>query len=102
MIIFNTTYHLEHLVSGEALKFFKEVYIPEAVASGLFTNPSLSKVHAAHGESGVTYALHFKVKDIETLERWVDETGEDLKQKLLKKFGNQVAGFSTLLEEVEL
>jgi len=42
------------------------------------------------------------VKDIETLEKWVAETGEGLKEELLKKFGNQVAGFSTLLEEVEL
>ena len=102
MIIFNTTYHLEHIVSEEALRFFKEEYIPKAVASGLFTDPSLSKVHASHGESGVTYALHFRVKDIETLEKWVSETGEGLKEELLKKFGNQVAGFSTLLEEIEL
>lgn len=102
MIIFNTTYHLEHVVSDKCLQFFKKEYIPKAVASGLLTSPTLSKVHASHGESGVTYALQFKVKDLETLDQWVGETGEGLKNDLLKKFGNQVAGFSTLLEEVEI
>lgn len=102
MIIFNTTYHLEHVVSQKCVQFFKDEYIPKALESGLLTSPALSKVHAAHGESGVTYALQFKVKDIATLEVWVAETGEGLKNELLKKFGNQVAGFSTLLEEIEL
>lgn len=102
MLIFNTTYHIEHIVSDKCLEFFKNEYIPRALKSGLLSDPALSKVHAAHGESGVTYALQFKVKDLETLEEWVFETGEDLKARLLHKFGNQVAGFSTMLEEVEL
>lgn len=102
MIIFNTTYHTEHLVSDECLNFFKNEYIPKALESGLLTSPALSKVHISHGESGITYALQFKVEDLQKLEQWVDETGEGLKADLLRKFGNQVAGFSTLLEEVEL
>lgn len=102
MLIFNTTFHLEKGISDDCLTFFKKEYIPKAIESGLVSTPSISKVHANHGETGVTYALQFKANSIEDIEKWVIETGEDLQKELVKKFGDKVAGFVTLLEEVDI
>ena len=102
MLIFNTTFHVENTVHDACLKFFREEYIPKAIESGLLKSPSIAKVHAQHGESGVTYAIQLKTESIEILNLWAEQTGEDLSKELVSRFGNKVAGFPTLLEEVAL
>lgn len=102
MLIFNTTLHIEDAVHDECLIFLKEFYIPQALESGLLSKPALAKIERQHEESGVSYALQFKTKDIDTLNEWVGVTGERLSAELNKKFGTKVGGFVTLLEEVAL
>lgn len=84
------------------LQFFREVYIPRAIESGLLSSPAMSKIHPQHGETGVTYAIQFKAESIEILNLWAEQTGEALSKELVSKFGDKVAGFPTLLEEVAL
>ena len=50
---------------------------------------------------GVSVALQFHVADEETLSAWFDETGHELHHQLLRRFGNAMMGFSTLLEELD-
>jgi len=102
MLIFNTTFHLEKTVSADCLTFFKQEYIPRALESKLVSNPVLMQVHANHGESGVSYALQFKVESIKNLEEWIINTGEGLQKELVARFGDKVASFVTLLEEVDI
>jgi len=41
-----------------------------------------------------------QVKNIETLNYWLEKEGTALHRQLTDKFGQQVVGFSTLLEEI--
>lgn len=102
MLIFNTTLHIEDAVHDECLVFLKTFYIPQALESGLLSQPALAKIERQHEESGVSYAMQFKTKDIDVLNRWAGETGERLSAELGRKFGTKVSGFVTLLEEVPL
>lgn len=102
MLIFNTTFHVDNSIFEKYLAFIKETYIPLATKSGLLQAPTLSRVHASHGETGVSLALQFKAESIEILNGWADQTGEDLQKEIVKQFGDKVAGFPTLLEEIEL
>lgn len=102
MLIFNTTLHIEDAIHDECLIFLKTIYIPQALESGLLCQPALAKIERQHEESGVSYALQFKTLDIDTLNRWAGETGENLSVELNKRFGTKVGGFVTLLEEVSL
>lgn len=102
MLIFNTTLHIEDAIHDEYISFLKTFYVPQALESGLLSQPSLAKIERQHEESGVSYALQFKTEDIDTLNTWAEETGESLSLEMNKRFGAKVGGFVTLLEEVSL
>lgn len=102
MIIFNTTFHIEDDVHKEGILFLKNVYIPQSAESGFLFEPRLSRIYAQHEESGVSYSLQFKVKNIDTLNYWLSSEGEHLQSELLKRFGNRMLGFVTIMEEIDL
>ena len=102
MIIFNTTFHIEDDVLNDYISFMKETYITRAVGSGFLHEPRLARIHAQHEESGSSYSLQFKVKNVDTLNHWFSSEGQTLQEDLTSRFGNKALGFVTLLEEIEL
>ena len=102
MFIFNTTFHVEGEVMEDSLSFFRKVYIPEVLESGEMRNPRLAYIHRQNDEEGHSLSLQFEVTDVETLNSWLQTNGHVLQQKLVKQFGSKVAGFNTLLEEIEI
>ena len=49
-----------------------------------------------------SYAIQFHVKNIDTLNLWIENEGRGISQKLIDRFGRKVVGFTTLLEEIDL
>ncbi len=101
MIIFNTTYHVDQEVHDEYIKYIREVFIPNALASGFLYEARLVRIVAQHNEPGTNYSLQFRVKNNDTLDLWLSMAGNQLNKDLVARFGNKVAGFVTLLEEVD-
>lgn len=102
MLIFNTTYHIENGLQNSFIEWLKTEYIPLATKSEALFNPSLSKVLAQEDAEGECYALQFNVHNSENLVRWYDEYGNGLNKKLTEKFSTQVAGFSTVLQKIDI
>lgn len=102
MIIYNTTYHVEDEVHDDYITFVREEIIPRSMSSGLLTQPQFARIHSQHEERGVSYSLQFRVENLENLERWMLAHGQSIQGDLMIQFGTKVAGFMTLLEEVEL
>lgn len=102
MIIYNTTYHIEDDIHDDYIAFVKDELIPRALKSGHLSNPQLALVHSQHEESGVSYALQFRVEDLVKLEEWMLVYGQSIRADIAKRFGEKALGFMTLLEEVSL
>ena len=102
MLIYNTTFHTEDEEHNNFLDFIKNTYIPEAIKSNFLHSPTLSRIFPHYEQRGVSYSLQFKVKNIEVLDLWIENEGKSLHHELKNKFGNKVAGFTTIMEEVEL
>jgi hypothetical protein len=100
MIIFNTTYHVDEVVHNEYLEYIREIFIPQAVESGFLFEPRLARIVPQHNEPGMSYSLQFRVKNNDTLDLWFQLSGNKLNRELVVRFGNKVAGFVTLLEEI--
>jgi hypothetical protein len=49
----------------------------------------------------VNFSVQFHVKNVDTLNYWIETEGRLLHQDLVNRFGRKIAGFSTLLEEIE-
>ena len=101
MIIYNTTYHVSQETEGKFVEWLKCEYIAEAIKSGVLIDPQLVKI-LGETEGGNSYSLQFKCESIDLLDTWYSETGRDLLEKMLSKFGQQVTGFSTLMELINL
>lgn len=102
MLIFNTTFHLDDSIHNECVSYLKEIYIPRSLVDGLLEQPSLARIESRHEEGGVSYALQFKTKDMDALNKWAAKVGSLIQKGLTDKFGNKVSGFSTLMEEIPL
>lgn len=102
MIIYNTTFHVEENVHDMFLFFIRDKFVPQAIGSGLLFDARLSHIYKQHDDNGSSYSLQFRVKDIETLNQWVTSTEQVIQAEIVKSFGHKVAGFVTLMEEVDL
>ena len=79
MIVYNTTFHAHNDAVERFLEWLRAEYIPRATVDGRLSEPRLTLVRA-----------------------WYEDVGDNLVEEMAKRFGHQVAGFSTLLEEVDL
>lgn len=100
MIIYNTTFHIENDILEECLHYFRENYLPKAVSSGFLQHPCLRRILNTPSEEGSSYCVQFHVKNMDTLNYWIQSEGAGLQKELVDHFGNKVVGFTTLLEEI--
>ena len=101
MIIYNTTFHIEKEAHIACVDYLKKEYIPQAVSSGFLLNPRLRRVLQNEENEGESYAVQFHVKNVDTLNFWLQNEGNNLHRALVARFGHKIAGFSTLLEEID-
>lgn len=102
MIIFNTTFQISNGLQDSFIEWLKTEYIPLAIQSQILFNPLLSQVLVQEEIEGECYALQFHVQNLENLNRWYEQYGKGLNEKLSKKFASEAVGFSTVLQTIEL
>ncbi len=100
MIVYNTTFHIDKGILEEGMTYLKEVYLPRASESGFLQNPLLRRI-LSEEEEGVSFSVQFHVKNVDTLNFWLENEGQILHQELVSRFGSKIVGFSTLLEEID-
>lgn len=101
MIVYNTTFHVDKAAIEEGLSYLRQVYMPKAIASGFLRNPYLRRVMMTDDAEGESFCVQFHVKNVETLNYWLENEGRALHQALSERFGQRMIGFSTLLEELD-
>ena len=61
----------------------------------------LRRVLQAEKGEDISLSVQFHVKNIDTLNFWLQNEGNNLHRALVARFGHKIAGFSTLLEEID-
>lgn len=101
MLIYNTTFHIEKSVLDKCVSYLKKEYIPAAVESGLLRSPRLHRILPSGNDTGSeSYAVQFEAKSMVALRYWMMHHGAALHKEIAERFGQDVVGFSTLLEEI--
>jgi hypothetical protein len=101
MIVYNITFHIYKDILDDALLYLTKIYMPEVIAGGFLHQPYLRRILQTEEDAGESYAVQFHVKNIDTLNYWLEKEGNVIHQALLERFGDKVVGFTTLLEEVD-
>ena len=103
MIIYNTTYHAITSVEDRFIEWLRTEYIPRAMASGELSLPQLTSIMTDERDAeGKSYALQFHAPSVDILEIWYRRTGVGLLAEMRGLFKDDVVGFSTLMEKLEL
>ncbi|MDD2961435.1 MAG: DUF4286 family protein [Muribaculaceae bacterium] len=103
MIIYNTTFHVHPAKEDEFISWIKEYFIPKAIDNNTLTEPQLALIMARQeGDEGNSYSLQFKVESIDILNSWYKGDGTPLINEIGAKFGQHIAGFTTIMNVVEL
>ena len=100
MIIYNVTVNIDHDSHDDWLDWMKSVHIPDVMATGSFLENKISKVLSDQDDGGVTYAIQYVSKDMDTYENYLKEHAPRLQQEHSARYEGKFAAFRTLLEVV--
>ncbi len=102
MIIYNTTFSVPKELQIEFIKYMREEYVPKALEGNIIKDPRLSRVFSNDDVEGYSYALEFKAESIDQLEEWNTKIGKKLYFTVLKRFRQNIPGFTTVLQPINL
>lgn len=102
MVTINTTFHVDEEIKHDFIDYMRSTYIAEAITDKQLISARLFRIHAQKDEGGISYSVQFAFDNLDDLDKWDKKKGLNLNKGLINKFGDKVAGFSTLLEEINL
>lgn len=94
---------MERKIEEAFLTFAREVYIPGVVGQGVLSKPRLMRInHSEEDGDSVSIALHLEAESHEVLQQYLSGDGHVYPTLLIRHFGEQVMGFTTLMEYIGL
>lgn len=101
MIVYNVTSNVALPIADQWLNWMKETHIPEVLNTGLFTHYRILHLLDVDESEAITYAIQYFSANRENCQKYLDEFAPSLREKAVKKWGDQVMAFRTLMEAVE-
>ncbi len=102
MLIYNTTFHCELSCYEDFVTWLRTEYIAGAMKHKGVAEPRMARIYGEDDSNGRSISLQFNTRNLDTLSEWYNECGARLVQSLQEKFGNKVAGFSTIMEQLDI
>ena len=95
-IIYNVTTQADHSVASQWLQWMKEEHIPDIIATGCFTHAVILRMIEVDETQGPTYAVQYHSVSKDFYNRYIEMFAEEMRKKVVEKWGNQVIAPSTL------
>lgn len=84
-------------INADWLAWMKETHIPDVMATGFFEDYKLCRI--LHTEDdGITYAIQYFCKDLDTFEKYRTEYAPKLQAAHTERYQGQYVAFRTLME----
>ncbi len=99
MYLYNTTYKVDLPVVGDFILYIKNHLQNDESAAKYILQHHIYKIEGIEERDGMTFCLHFLIKDLETFNTFVFVIDSKLKNQLTNKFGESVLFFSTLMKQ---
>lgn len=101
MILYNVTVKVNREIHNDWLGWMKAIHIPDVMDTGLFEAYKLCKLLFTDETDGITYAIQYACKDLQTLEQYQKEFAPKLQKEHAERYKDKYVAFRTLLEIVE-
>ncbi len=100
MLIYNVTISVDDTVHDRWLSWMRDKHIPDMLATKKFSEAKMCKVLVEEEPGSTTYAIQYRTKDKETLQRYYQENAEQMRNEGNLKFRDKFVAFRTELEIV--
>lgn len=100
MVLLNTTFHVHKSVEQQFIDWVHHTYIQQAMSSGLFTDPIVSRILIETDPEGTSYAVQLRASSHEAAGLWHDNEAGRMKNALAEKYGERILHFTTFMEIV--
>ena len=101
MVLLNTTFHVHKSVDALFVKWVKEIYLPVAMQSGIFSNPLFTRIMTQVDPEATSYAVQLQASSHSEAEKWHDISAAKLKDALSREVGERVLHFTTYMEIID-
>ncbi len=101
MYIYNVTINVDETIHDEWLVWMTETHIPNVMSTGKFIKAILSQVLVKEDMGGITYSIQFTCESKELLFSYYQKDAPQLRQTLVKKYGNKFGAFRTEMKVVQ-
>ena len=101
MFIYNITFKVDHSIKEEWVHWQKHEHIPEIMATGLFQDYRFLHLLEHDDAEGGTYIIQYHSDDKNNCERYRQEHSPGFREEALKKWGDKIISYRSLLESVQ-
>lgn len=99
-VIYNVTTKVDLQIAVAWLQWLKEHHIKEMVATGCFTHAVILQLTEVDESDGLTYAVQFYADSQTLYNRYITEFSSGMQQDVLKKWGDKVISFRSVLRVI--
>jgi len=99
MILYNVTVSIDESVHDDWLMWMKSTHVPEVMATGLFIDSKICKIHAEE-EGGKSYSIQYIAPSWEAYRTYESKFAPELQKAHVERYNGKFGAFRTLLEIV--
>ena len=100
MVVYNISMKVSAAINMDWLQWQKQEHIPEVMASGCFTDYKFFRLLEQDDTDTFTYIVQYAATTIEDYHKYMDKAAPALRNKAIKKWGDQFIAFRTVMEIV--
>lgn len=101
MFVYNITFKIENEYLEEWMNWVKTVQIPDVLATGCFYDSRFYELMEIEEEDGRTFVIQFLANSKSDYNRYKELYHSSFRHRSVKKWGDHVVSFRTLLKNVE-
>lgn len=100
MLLYNVTITIDLDVQQDWLRWMREAHIPDVMATGMFISFQMCRLLDHEHTDSEIYTVQYLVKDMDHLNRYMQEFAPDLQRQHLQRYEGKFAAFRTVMEVV--
>ena len=100
MYIYNVTTQVKEYIKVEWLEWMRNDFIPEMIATELFSHYRIVKILDIDESDGPTYAIQYFTDNRAKYDQFVQIYSDKLSQKAIEKWKDKIFSFRSLMEVI--
>ena len=100
MYIYNVTTQVKEFIHAEWLEWMRNDFIPEMIATELFSHYRIVKILDIDESDGPTYAIQYFTDNRAKYDQFVQLYSDKLSQKAFEKWKDKIFSFRSLMEVI--